>query len=399
MGRDEGTMPAEVSDRSQRGRALFPRPLLLSAVFALLSTLLLAFLLPLFAPGLLRFEHAMGDLRTTLMSDRLPSQHPQIAIVAITDETLNDYKARLPIDAGVLARTIDAIDGAGAKVIGLDVLFVRTARPDNEAELIAAIRRAKAKIVLAAADERVSLSPRQRERQQAFFRDALRPAGYANLAVERDFIVRFRAQPSPGSAFPKSFAEALAEHAGFAPAAQRRRIPWLRSPSDGSDTFLTLSADALLRPAGDPMLGAAKQSLRGKIVIVAGMLSDIDVHRTPLQPMHGALIHAHSLAGIIDGRSIGQIESGTVALPVTLAAITGLGFLIGWSLRYRQGGLLAGSVATLIIIAVDTVVFWQFRIILPLVLALLAWFLGEFSGHYLGRWLGYNTDRSRWFVR
>jgi len=132
-------MPAEASDRSQRGRALYPRPLLLSAVFALLSTLLLAFLLPLFAPGLLRFEHAMGDLRTGLMSDRLPSQHPRIAIVAITDDTLNDLKARLPIDAGVLARTIDAIDAAGAKVIGLDVLFVRTARPDNEADLIAAI--------------------------------------------------------------------------------------------------------------------------------------------------------------------------------------------------------------------------------------------------------------------
>jgi adenylate cyclase len=392
-------MPADVSDRSQRGRALFPRPLLLSAVFALLSTLLLAFLLPLFAPGLLRFEHAMGDLRTTLMSDRLPSQHPRIAIVAITDDTLNDYKARLPIDAGVLARTIDAIDAAGAKVIGLDVLFVRTARPDNEAELIAAIRRAKARIVLAAADERVSLSPRQRERQQAFFRDSLRPAGYANLAVERDFIVRFKAQPYAGSAFPKSFAEALAEAAGVGPATQRRRIAWLRAPADGSDTFLTLSADALLRPVGDPLLAAAKQSLRGKIVILAGTLSDIDVHRTPLQPMHGALIHAHILAGIVDGRSIGQIESGTVALLVTLTAITGLGFLVGWYLRYRRRGLLASSVASLVIIAVDTLVFWQFRIILPLVLALLAWFLGEFSGHYLGRWLGYNTDRSRWFVK
>src|SRR5262245_9816108 len=114
-------MPADVSDRSQRGRALFPRPLLLSAVFALLSTLLLAFLLPLFAPGLLRFEHAMGDLRTTLMSDRLPSQHPRIAIVAVTDATLDDYKARLPIDAGVLARPIDAVDAAGAKVIGLAI--------------------------------------------------------------------------------------------------------------------------------------------------------------------------------------------------------------------------------------------------------------------------------------
>jgi adenylate cyclase len=392
-------MPAEASDRSQRGRALYPRPLLLSAVFALLSTLLLAFLLPLFAPGLLRFEHAMGDLRTGLMSDRLLSQHPRIAIVAITDDTLNDLKARLPIDAGVLARTIDAIDAAGAKVIGLDVLFVRTARPDNEADLIAAIRRAKAKIVLAAADERVPLSPRQRERQQAFFRDSLRPAGYANLAVERDFIVRFKAQAAPGSAFAKSFAETLAENAGFAAAAQRRRIAWLRPPADGSDTFLTLSADTLLRPAGDPLLSLAKAGLKGKIVIVAGMLSDIDVHRTPLQPMHGALIHAHILAGIVDGRSIGQIESGTVALPVTLAAIAGLGFLVGWSLRYRRRGLIASSVATLVIIAVDTLVFWQFRIILPLVLALLAWFLGEFSGHYLGRWLGYNTDRSRWFVK
>jgi len=56
-------------------------------------------------------------------------------------------------------------------------------------------------------------------------------------------------------------------------------------------------------------------------------------------------------------------------------------------------------VASAVIIAVDTLVFWQFRIILPLVLALLAWFLGEFSGHYLGKWLGYNRDRSRWFVK
>ena len=392
-------MPAEVRDRSHKGRALFPRPLLLSAIFALLSTLLLAFLVPAFAPGLLRFEHAMGDLRTAAMSDRLPSQHPLVAIVAVTDATLNGYKARLPIDAGVLARSIDAIDAAGAKAIGLDVLFVRTARPDNEAELIAAIRRAKAKIVIAAADERVGLSAEQRERQQAFLRDALRPAGFANLAVERDSIVRFKAQSFPGSAFPKSFVEALAENAGYASTSRRRRIAWLRAPADGSDTFLTLSAETLLRPAGDPLLNAARQGLRGKIVILGGTLSDIDVHRTPLGPMHGALIHAQILAGILDARSIGQIESDSLALPLTLAAITGLSFLVGWSFRYRRRGLIASGVATAVIIVVDTIVFWQFRIILPLVLALLAWFLGEFSGHYLGRWLGYNTDRTRWFVR
>jgi len=40
-------MSGDVTDRSVKGRARFPRPLLLSAVFALLSTLLLAFLVPI----------------------------------------------------------------------------------------------------------------------------------------------------------------------------------------------------------------------------------------------------------------------------------------------------------------------------------------------------------------
>jgi CHASE2 domain-containing sensor protein len=373
--------------------------LLLSGLFALLATLLLTYLVPAVAPGLLRFEHALGDLRTAWMSDRLPSQHPGIAIVGITDATLDAYKTRLPIDPGVLARTLEAIDAAGAKAVGIDVLFLRTARPDNEAEFIAAIRRAKAKIVLAAADERIRLSPQERERQQAFFRDALRPGGYANLAVESDFVVRFKAQAFPGSVFPKSFAEALAEAAGYKDRVQRRRIAWLRTPEDRSDTFLTLSADTLLRPAGDPLLNVAKQALKDKIVILAGMLTDIDVHRTPLQPMFGAQIHAQILADIVDGRSIGQMETDSYALPLTLAGITGLGFLVGWYFRYRRRGLLASGVATAVIIIVDTIVFWQFRIILPLVLALMAWFLGEFSGHYVGRWLGHNSDRSRWFVK
>src|SRR5262249_48527560 len=199
--------------------------------------------------------------------------------------------------------------------------------------------------------------------------------------------------------FPNGLSGWLAGDAAIASSAKRRRIAWLRTPADQSDTFLTLSAETLLRPSGDPLLNAARQGLKGKIVILAGMLSDIDVHRTPLEPMHGALIHAQILAGILDGRSVGQIEGGQVGWPLPLAAFAGLAFLVGWYFRYRRCGLLASGVASAVIIAVDTLVFWQFRIILPLVLALLAWFLGEFSGHYLGKWLGYNRDRSRWFVK
>jgi adenylate cyclase len=388
------------------GSTLMRRPLILSGVFALLATLLLADLAPRYAPGLLRFEHYMGDVRTALLSDQLPSQHPSVAIVAITDDTLAGYRTYLPVDRDLLARVVEAVDAAGAKVIGLDFLFTTPAADGNEILLIEAIRRARAKVVLAAADERIALSEAQRDKQQAFFREVDRSGGYSNLATERDSVVRFMAQPNTidKPAYPKSFAALLAESAGVTPSQDRARIAWLRAPRDGSDTFLTISAETLLRPADDPVVQVLRAGLKDKIVLVGGMLREIDTHLTPLtnrheEKMHGVVIHAHMLAQMVDGRSIGQLETEAASLRLALAAVAALGFLVGWSFRRRRKGLLAGGVASAVIIAIDTIVFWQFRIILPLVLALAAWFLGEFSGHYLGRWLGPRGDRPMWFAR
>src|SRR5215813_6327060 len=112
---------------SPPGSTRMRRPLILSGVFAILATLLLADLAPRYAPGLLRFEHYLGDVRTALLSDQLPSQHPKVAIVAITDGTLEGYKTILPVDRHLLARVVDALDAAGAKVIGLDFLFAAPA--------------------------------------------------------------------------------------------------------------------------------------------------------------------------------------------------------------------------------------------------------------------------------
>jgi adenylate cyclase len=381
------------------------RPLLLAGVFAVLSTLLLSELAPRYAPGLLRFEHYMGDVRTAWLSDQLPSQHPHVAIVGINDETMADYKALLPIDRHLLARLVDAVDAAGAKVIGLDFLFASPPPDDNELLLIDAIRRARAKVVLAAADERVGLTPAQREKQQSFLRDAGRPAGYSNLAIERDSVIRFAAAPySEGRpAYPKSFAIMLAEAAGASTPEWRPRIAWLRTPRDRSDVFLTVAADTLLRPADDPLAKIVRDGLKDKIVLIGGMLRDIDSYLTPLtnspdEKMHGVTIHAQVAAQTLDGRSIGQLEAGWFTLKPVLLLVTALGFLVGWSFRHKRQGLLASGVATAVIVAVDIFVFWQFRIILPVVLGLAAWFLGESSGHYLGRWLGPRGDQPMWFA-
>ena len=176
-------------------------------------------------------------------------------------------------------------------------------------------------------------------------------------------------------------------------------------PRDGSDTFLTVPAEILLRPTDDDAAQKAREGLKDKIVLIGGMFPDIDRHLTPLsartdEMQTGAVIHAHIVAELVDGRGIGQLETNSLALKFELAVVAALAFLIGWRKRLKRQGVLLGSFATVAIIAVDTFVFWQWRIILPIVLALLAWFLGEFTGHYIGKWLGQRrSDRSRWFVR
>jgi CHASE2 domain-containing sensor protein len=391
--------------RAERRRGLFPRPVLLAVVVSVLTSLLLADLMPRYAPGLLRFEHAVADLRTSLLSDQLATQHPHVAVVGITDQTLQDYKARLPIDRGLLARLIDAIDAAGAKAIGIDILFFRIAPADNEEQLIDALRRAKAKIVLAVADERLGLTPAQVARQSRFIADSGRIPGYANLATERDWVVRFKAQPAPGSSFTKSFAHQLAEAGGYRVDEQHRRIAWLLNPLDGSDAFFTVPAETLLAEAATPGAGTLRAGLKDKIVIVGGLFPDLDQHLTPLsfvtkEKTPGAVIHAQIVAEMVDGRRIGQLEPSSFALRLGLIGLSGFGFLIGWRYRLKRQGILLSSLATVVIVTVDTFVFWQSRIILPVILALLAWFIGEFSGHYIGRWLGHrHGDRSRWFVK
>src|SRR5262245_3174823 len=107
-----------VGDRRTKGDpdgAVFPRPLLLAVIVAALASVLLVDIVPRYAPGLLRFEYALADMRTALLSDQLPSEHPDVAIVGITDQTLNDYKMRLPIDRVLLSRLVEAVDAAGAK--------------------------------------------------------------------------------------------------------------------------------------------------------------------------------------------------------------------------------------------------------------------------------------------
>lgn len=368
------------------------------AIGAICMTLLVAlFFVPAFAPWLLRFEHTTADWRTAYLSDQLPGPHPKIAIVAINEATLRNYTSS-PIDRGLLTRIVKAVDDAQPMAIGLDVLFLKETEAAKTDALIAAIKGAKSRVILAAWDERGKLEPFQTEFQKSFLARAERPAGYVNLRHERDDVVRYRASPATGGTHPVSFSRLLAKEAGHDIPDGGRPIAWLLTPKDGSQPFLTVPAQLLL--ADEPGTSAedvkrTATALAGKIVLIGGDFPTRDKHRTPLsartqENMAGVMIHANMVADLIDpARGITELLPATVR--TLLAAVAVIALVMGWLLwRSNIVHLVAYSFATLGLLAIDALAYKEFRLLLPFTLALAAWFLGVTGGRaarYFVHWL------------
>ena len=255
--------------------------------------------------------------------------------------------------------------------------------------MIAAIKAAKARVVVAVGDSRVELSEAQRAYQQDFVQRSGAIPGFANLLTGNDRIVRFIAPPVDKS-FPRSFAVAAAK-----PSAEMadgpRRIAWLLRPKDDNERFLQLPAHLLAGPADHqtPATAAAlSQLVKGRIVFIGADLIGIDRHLTPLaswegdDEMAGVLLHAQVAAQLLDGRSITRVATDT--LRAIYAALAAFGVWIG--LRYGVGGYsLYFGTATLILAVVDITLFISIKQFLPFGACLVAMITGLIGGVVLRR--------------
>jgi len=347
-------------------------------VGALLLLVALLFL-PSFAPYLLRFDHWTADLRTAYLADTPFAQDRRIALVVINDDTLKDY-ASSPIDRGLLARIVTAIDKAGAESIGIDILFLKRTEPEKDAALLAALHGARAQVVLGYLDARGDLQPFQRQFQAEFLRQTRLPAGYLNLHHDRDDVVRYTSAPAANDAAGRSFANLLAATRGGTGGPDTSRpIPWLGKPASGGDTFLAIKAQDLL---ADASKGAA---LEGRIVLIGGDFPLRDRHRIPLssrtgETVPGVAIHAQIIAAMLDPRRAIS-ELGPIAARAVLLAVSVIGFLIGW--LFWQSPIvdsLRAGFATAALIALDAFCYTELRLLLPFTLTLVAWLAGLTAG-------------------
>jgi adenylate cyclase len=375
---------------SQRSRTAF-RPARFGGgvVFAAILASLLV-LLNTFYPRALRFEHNLSDWRTGVLSDRLADQHPRVALVMIDERTLRKEPYSSPVDRGLLARLVDKLDAIGVKAIGLDIVFYKPTETTKDDALIAALRRARARIVIAAGDSRAELHDDERQYQEEFLRRVGRPAGYVNLDKDRDDVVRWKLGPAPDGALPSSFPAMIASVDGANDPDPTGRIAWLRRAQNGSDAFFTINADDLI---GESPIVAIEPFFRDRLVLIGGRFADRDRHRIPLSAddgdnnsnqVHGVFIHAQVLAQMLDGRRIIEPLHAPVLFIVAL-----LGFYLGWTFHQHGFSWMLGGGATAVLIAVDLLVFWRWRVVLPYTPVTIAWFGSVLGGLAVGRatWL------------
>ena len=317
-------------------------------------------------------------------------------MIVVNERTLQDHAYTSPIDRRLLADVVDRLDASGATVIGLDIVLDRRTEPDKDARLLASIRKAKAKIVLASLDTRTDLPEINRAFQSDFLSQAGRPIGHSyfdenhNPLELSDRTVRFIASSSPDTPPRRSFAEVVAAAAGYDIKLRTTYISWLLPPRNGTETFLTLSAEHVLGHSEAATALPLNELFRDRIVLVGGDFPDRDQHLTPLtvvssERYNGLVIHAQILAQLLDHRTIHPLTWPLQLLILTVVACGGIWF--GRRDRFGHYQFWIRSVGVVVLIAVSALAFALFGILFPITLTLLFLLAGTTFGYHSRRYI------------
>jgi class 3 adenylate cyclase len=293
-------------------------------------------------------------------------QDPNIVIVTITEETLEQFSARSPVDRQFLAELLGTIARHRPRAIGVDILFDQPTEPAKDARLKQTLEKISVPVVLSYLDAPSVVT----ERQRAFL-DSYVPArmrGLATLATDQFDVVRWvypGAVTRDGSYVP-GFARALAAAVGVDAPALLTPMSWHGQPAPNVPAFKEYPAHVVkLLPA---------EWFTDKIVLIGVSLTLVDRHRTPFMTilsggegnLPGVTIQAHGVAQLLNGRqspaaawwmdllvgfgtALVGAGLGMIAKPVPLRFGAGLAFvLILWAAGaaiYNRGGTIIGVIA------------------------------------------------------
>ena len=329
-------MSSDRFDRKQFFAAL--GVVLLATAVASLATRQLAFLANL--------ENVAADIRIAALQPPA-AQSPDVAIIAISEETLTRFRYRSPIDREFLSELLRELDGKGARAIGLDVLLDQPTEERKDALLARTIRSLKTPLFISYTNTPTIVTEDQLEYLNRFVPEHLR-AG-ANLASSPfDGAVRwiFPGENVPG--MPMGFARKALAAAGLTPPPPiQPELVWRAQPDAETPPFPIYPSHGVA--------ALPEAWFKDRILLIGAMVSLTDRHRTPMSVMFdddrgmmpGIMVQAHAVTQYLENRDARRLNlAGQLAVGLAAALV---GMAIGLLKRGILFNVLVGVAVLLIL--------------------------------------------------
>ncbi len=274
----------------------------------------------LWVPQARQFDWRVYDFMSTLWQPE-PAP-PKPVLVAIDEPSFADVNKPWPWPRGLHGQLIENLRAAGAKVIGLDLVFAEPQDPIQD-QLLA---RALGPDVVLASTEATIETPQATEHKNVLplqmFLDTGAAAGNAAVDLDEDGVFR-RIPPYEGT-----FADVVLQRAGEAVAPQPNRLIQYFDPAAGGGVDIVSYYQAL-----DPKHMLPPETFKDRIVIVGfrlnlsaevnrGATDNFEVSTTVFtrQLMAGAEIQATILQNLRRGLSINLLPNWLIFLLTGIAA-------------------------------------------------------------------------------
>ncbi|MCT7662443.1 CHASE2 domain-containing protein [Shinella kummerowiae] len=262
---------------------------------------------------------SLADLRafdylTTIDDPRPPADGP--IVVAIDEPSLADINAQWPWPRELHARLVESLRKAGAKAIGLDIIFAEPSNPASDD----ALAKALGPDVVLAGDESLIVTPQAdqllRTTPLPAFTEAGAVTGIASIALGGDGV--FRDLP----AYDDGFAMALARIVGKATVPPSGKLLQSFGPSR---SYPTVSYYQAL----DPENMLPKDTFKGRVVIVGLSLQNApalnsggaDAFATSYTVHTGQLVPGAEIQATIFDNLTSDVAITRAGVPVAIGAV------------------------------------------------------------------------------
>lgn len=337
---------ATLLDRYRRLReSLRHRPRLRNILLAALVSLLIV---PLHGRAGIRIVEARAFDMLSTLSPLRPAE-PGAIIVAIDEPSFAELSERWPWSRATHARLVESLKAAGAKVIGLDIVFAEPSSEEADAALAAALGPGS---VLAADREVIAMDHGTQISRVGPLPDLLRNgASFGVTSVDLDSDGVLRRMPATAD----SFAEALLVARGAAlPSLPPRPLVQF---SGGARSYPTVSYYQALDPGAFLPPGIFKdRTVLVGLSLKAAPATDsgaTDAFETPFTIKTGTLtagveVHATLMDNLLNGLWITPAPLSAIALAVIACALLGCGTGSA-AMSWRTGLAAALSLATILL--------------------------------------------------